>query len=247
MRDECWWEIVEDQNNKTYMSETIENLLQNSNLPGPQGNLELMYSFSKKASDGEVEECLSYITDYLQNSPEEFVAMCGIVGYAWINKENLEKTLAFLRKFASHRSWRIREAVAMAIQEITGNRLTEIINELSGWLSGNEFEKRAVVAALCEPKLLKDKTKASEVFSILTAITLNSFPEDGKLSDGQISLRKGLGYGWSVAVVAFPDEGKRLFENLAGNSNRHIRRIIKENLKKNRLSVMDRTWVESFA
>jgi hypothetical protein len=228
------------------MSETIENLLQNSNLPGPRGNLELMYSFSKTASVGEVEECLSYITDNLHNSPEEFAGMCGIVGYAIVNKEKLKETISFLRKFASHGSWRIREAVAMGIQEMTGDRLAEIIQELSGWLSGNEFEKRAVVAALCEPKLLKEKARVSEVISILSDITLNSFPADGKLNDGQISLRKALGYGWSVAVVAFPDEGKRFFENMAGNSNRHIRWIIKENLKKNRLSVMDRKWVENF-
>lgn len=229
------------------MSTSIENLLLNSNLPGPRGNLELMYSFSKQATAGEVDECLSYITDDLHNSPEEFVVMCGIVGYAVVNKEKLKETVSFFRKFASHASWRIREAVAMGIQEMTGDRLIEIMHELSGWLSGNEFEKRAVVAALCEPKQLKDKTSVSAVFSILKEITLNSFPEDGKLSDGQISLRKGLGYGWSVAVVASPDEGKKVFETLAGNSNRHIRWILKENLKKNRLSVMDRKWVESFA
>lgn len=228
------------------MSKTIENLLLNSNLPGPRGNLELMYSFSKMASAQEVDKCLSYITDNLRNSPEEFVAMCGIVGYAFVNKEKLHETVSFLRKFASHSSWRIREAVAMGIQEMTGDRLTEIMHELSGWLSGNEFEKRAVVAALCEPKLLKEKPGVSAVFSILKEITLTSFPEDGKITDGQTSLRKALGYGWSVAVVASPGEGKRFLENLAGNSNRHIRWILKENLKKNRLSVMDRKWVESF-
>ncbi|MHC1777235.1 MAG: hypothetical protein AB9834_17670 [Lentimicrobium sp.] len=226
------------------MSKTIENLLQHSNLPGPRGNLELMYSFSKKASAREVEECLLYITDNLRNSPEEFVAMCGIVGFAVVNKKKLKETVTFLRKFASHGSWRIREAVAMGIQEMTGDRPEEMMQELSGWLSGNEFEKRAVVAALCEPKLLKDKTNVKNVLLILKEITLNSFPEEGKLTDGQTSLRKALGYGWSVVVVAFPDEGKRFFENLAGNSNRHIRWIIKENLKKNRLTLMDKKWVE---
>jgi len=132
----------------------------------------------------------------------------------------------------------------MGIQEMTGDRLTDILQELSGWLTGNDFEKRAVVAALCEPKLLKDKTGVSAVLSILMEITLSSFQQDVKLTEGQTSLRKALGYGWSVAVVASPDEGKRVFENLAVNSNRHIRWIVKENLRKNRLSVMDRIWVE---
>jgi hypothetical protein len=35
---------------------------------------------------------------------------------------------------------------------------------------------------------------------------------DNRRSEEYLALRKGLGYCWSVAVVALPDEGKELME-----------------------------------
>jgi hypothetical protein len=58
------------------MTKTIENLLENSGLPGPRGNLALMYSFAHNATASENDECLSFYNDTLKNSPEEFVVMC---------------------------------------------------------------------------------------------------------------------------------------------------------------------------
>lgn len=43
--------------------------------------------------------------------------MCGILSFAEINRQNIPVVRAFIRASASHRSWRIREAVAMAILE----------------------------------------------------------------------------------------------------------------------------------
>jgi len=43
------------------MTRAIEHLLQNSGLPGPRGNLTLLYSFAKKATACEKNECLSYL------------------------------------------------------------------------------------------------------------------------------------------------------------------------------------------
>lgn len=226
------------------MSPVIEHLLKNSNLPGPRGNLELLYSFSKTAVKEEVSECLTFITDDVHNSPEEFVGMCGIVGYCILNREHIPETLDFIRKFASHQSWRIRESAAIGIQEIALTREKEILSGLRKWMDGNELEKRAVVAALCEPKLLKDKGVVSEVFVILDAITLSFSRVSEKLNDGQTSLRKALGYGWSVAIAAHPEEGKKKLEKLAFSENKHIRWIVKENLKKNRLIKLDPNWVE---
>ena len=94
---------------------TIQYLKENSNLPGPRGNLELLYSFSNVATEEEIKDCLKYIKSDTENSPEEFVGMCGIVGYSFHNKEKNEFTLEYIRQFASHKSWRIREAVAMGI------------------------------------------------------------------------------------------------------------------------------------
>jgi hypothetical protein len=223
---------------------TIENLLKNSGLPGPRGNLELMHSFSEKATESEVNECFSFYRDDLHNSPEEFIVMCGIVGYCILNKDNIPKTLTTIRKYASHSSWRIRESVAIGIQEIAENNLNEIIDNLKKWMDGNELEKRAIVAALCEPKLLKEKTIIVELLELLNIITMGFDKIDGKLSENQNSLRKTLGYVWSVAIVSLPNEGKLAFEKIAECNNKHIKWIVKENLRKKRLTVMDKKWVE---
>lgn len=226
------------------MKKTIENLLKNSGLPGPRANLELLYSFSKNATENEIDECLSFYKDDLHNSPEEFVVMCGIVGYCILNKDNIQKMLSTIRKYASHSSWRIRESIAIGIQEIAENNMSEILNGLKNWIDGNDLEKRAVVAALCEPKLLKEKSFIIKLFEILNKITMSFDKIDGKLSENQNSLRKTLGYGWSVAIVSFPNKGKVVFEKIAKCNNKHIKWIVKENLKKNRLTVMDKKWVE---
>ena len=61
---------------------TIQQLKQNSHLPGPRANLELLYSFSKTATEDEIRECLALIRNDTENFPDEFVGMCGIVAYA---------------------------------------------------------------------------------------------------------------------------------------------------------------------
>ncbi|TGK80821.1 hypothetical protein EHQ31_12470 [Leptospira montravelensis] len=223
----------------------IEYLLKNSHLPGPRGNLELLYSFSKNANEREVNECLSFYNDELSNSPEEFVVMCGIVSYCILNIKNIKKTLTFIRKYVSHSSWRIRESVAIGIQEIAENNKVEILANLKKWMNGNDLEKRTIVAALCEPKLLKEKSFNIELIKILYELTMNFDQIDGKLSENQTTLRKTLGYGWSVAIVSVPKEGKIAFEKIAKCNNKHVKWIVKENLKKNRLMVMDKKWVEN--
>src|SRR3989304_7461504 len=105
---------------------TIEHLLKNSRLPGPRGNLELLYSFAKKATVNEIRECFFFYKDDLHNSPEEFVVMCGIVGFCIQNKHDIAGTLGKIRNYASHNSWRIREAVAIGIQEIAVDNMPEI-------------------------------------------------------------------------------------------------------------------------
>jgi len=57
-------------------------------------------------------------------------------------------------------------------------------------------------------------------------------------------LKKGLGYGLSVAMVACPEKGKELFEKLMRMPDRDINWILRENLKKKRLEKMDSEWTK---
>ena len=222
---------------------TIKYLLENSHLPGPRGNLELLYDFAADCSLELVEECLTYIKEETVNSPEECVGMCGILGFSLLNKNDLPMVFKFLRPYSSHSSWRIRESVAIAIQELASGGLAEILTELKAFVEGNAFEMRAVVAGLCEPKLLNNRRYNSEILKILLEIseTLN---QSDKFTAAEESLRKALGYGWSVVIAKSPDQGKEYFEKLLGFKSKHINWVIKENLKKNRLIKMDPGWVK---
>ena len=57
-------------------------------------------------------------------------------------------------------------------------------------------------------------------------------------------LRRGMAYCWSVAVAALPKYGKPLMEKWCVSKNADIRRMMRENFKKNRLVRMDADWVE---
>lgn len=230
--------------NATYQeANTVEQLKQNSHLPGPRANLELLYAFSKTATEDEICECLVHIQNDTENSPDEFADMCGIIAYAVHHQADNQSVIGFIDQYASHKSWRIREAVAIAIQELAKKDMTATLKNIVNLEKGNDYEKRAVVAGLCEPKLLKDKAVAVHVINLLDEITA-TLTHDNKLTDEEDSLRKALGYGWSVAIVHAPAGGKKAFEKLLQKKSKHIKWIMKENLKKNRLIKTDAEWVK---
>ncbi len=61
---------------------------------------------------------------------------------------------------------------------------------------------------------------------------------------GREALKKGLAYGWSVAVACLPAEGRLHFERQCASTDPDVRWVIRENLKKARLERMDAAWVE---
>lgn len=116
---------------------------------------------------------------------------------------------------------------------------------MSEWVGGNLYEQRCVVAALCEPRLLKDDPIANQVIGILDQISRNLHNQTDRKSDEFRVLRQALGYGWSVVIVAAPQTGKMYFENWLKVDDGDIRWIVRENLKKNRLIKLDPKWVKS--
>jgi hypothetical protein len=112
------------------------------------------------------------------------------------------------------------------------------------WSRGNLYERRAVVAALCEPRLLKKPSHARAVLTLLdrTTASIAGFAERSR-PDYQ-ALRKTLGYGWSVAIAALPEEGKARMEKWMRSEDPEVRWIMRENLSKARLSRLDPKWVK---
>jgi hypothetical protein len=222
-------------------------LLKESGLPGPRGNIELAQVV---ADEGDRQLFQRYITytaaEAPVNSPYEFLAFCGIVGLGRLLAEGDTGLLKTLRRFASDPRWRIREAVAMALQRLGDANMEQLIVAMGEWGQGTALEQRAAAAALCEPRLLSQAKVARAVLKILDQITEAIEQENNRKNKDFLTLRKGLGYCWSVAVVALPVEGKALMEKWMSSSDKDIRWIMKENLKKARLARMDSDWVEKW-
>jgi hypothetical protein len=69
--------------------------------------------------------------------------------------------------------------------------------------------------------------------------------QDRKADEFQ-AFRKGMGYCWSVAVVALPEEGKSLMEKWFTSDDGDVLWIMKQNLRKKRLERMDAEWVRTW-
>ena len=80
--------------------------------------------------------------------------------------------------------------------------------------------------------------------NILDQITASILTLQERKGEAFLALKKGLGYCWSVATVAYPDAGKPLMEKWLAGADRDILWIMRENLKKNRLQKMDADWVQ---
>jgi hypothetical protein len=132
----------------------------------------------------------------------------------------------------------------LALQKFGDKNMAGLLEAMEEWSRGNLLERRAVAVAICEPRLLQKPADTKKVLVLLDQITSDLIHEHDRRSADFKVLRKALGYCWSVAVVAEPEMGKRLLEKWCISDDPDIHWIIKENLKKNRLRILDPTWVE---
>jgi hypothetical protein len=222
-----------------------EFLLKNSGLPGPRGNLELAQAAADMIDEKRIRKWLVLSAEQAPtNSPEEFLVFCATVGLGRLLAEGKRSVVADLHRQASDPRWRTREAVAMALQRWGMADFDGMFKAIEPWARQGPYEQRAVVAGLCEPALLRDPRHAKRVLRILDGITRSLPAADSRKTDDFQALRKGLAYGWSVAVCASPEVGKALMEKWFQSTDRDVIWIMKENLKKNRLQRIDPAWVE---
>ena len=221
-------------------------LLRESGLPGPRGNLELAQAFAGLAEEGLIKSYISIKpVEAPENSAKVFLTFCGVVGLGTLINEGKLDYLKQLRQFASDQRWRIREAVAIALQRVGDADINFLLQEMKNWSKGNPLEKRAAIAALCEPRLLTSGEVCSSVLDILDQVTSSIVNSNDNKSKAFEVLKKGLAYCWSVAIAAFPAKGKKLFEKWVRSEDKTIVWILKENLGKNRLLRIDKEWVSN--
>jgi hypothetical protein len=219
-------------------------LLSQSGLPGPRSNLELAEAAADIGSREQIAHWLTFDAQKAPvNTPQEFLTCCGVLGLGRLVNEGEINLLENLQILANDPRWRIRESVAMAFQRI-GDQNLELVLETTGtWSNGTWLEQRAAVAALAEPRLLKEAEVVRQVLELFDRITAHVLASDDRKPDEFRVLRQALGYGWSVVVVALPDDGKDFMEKWCANPDKDIQWIMKENFRKNRLLRMDIGWV----
>ena len=223
----------------------MDYLKENSGLPGKRGDLDLLGIIAERGDEDLFLECLTYSEERAPtNTPGEFIATCGVTGLGRLITEGKEGYFHLLKKYASDCRWRVREGVAFALQIVGKWDFDTLSQKMQEWKNGNPFEKRAVVAGLCEPVLLKKKGNALRVLEMLEQIFLSIEAITDRKDESFRVLKKGLGYGFSVAIVACPQKGKELFEKLVHIPDQDIQWILRENLKKKRVEKMDSIWLD---
>jgi hypothetical protein len=223
------------------LPEWEEYLLAESRLPGPRSNLELLEAAVQEGDKPFFERCLVYSPEeYNTDDPHAFVVCCGVTGLGKLIGQGDLTLLPTLRRFASDPRWRVREAVAMALQHWGDADLPGMLAELETWAPGNRLEQRAAVAGICEPRLLKDPAILRRALAVLDRITATLVAAPDRKSDGFEALRKALGYGWSVLVAAGPAIGQPIMQRWLDCADPDVAWVMRENLKKNRIKGL--TW-----
>ncbi len=201
-----------------------------SGLPGPRGNLELVAACAEEAD-------LSLAEDLVATG-DEFATVCGAVAFGRHLGLGDRTHLDVLHRLAGDGRWRVREGAAMALQRAGDDDLGACFALAERWaVDSDPLVRRAAVAAVCEPRLLRDPVFARRALTMLVEITAGvaATPAAQRRDPSVRTLRQALGYGWSVAVAADPADGLPVFLDLEASSDPDVGWIVRENHKKARL------------
>lgn len=224
-------------------------LVENSRLPGPRANLEIAAAFAEAvrgvgAERGAVWTLCAGWADLPPeqapaNDPKEFLAFCGVRGVGALGESSAARAreaLVLLRRLARDPRWRVREAVAMAIQGLVAAQERPVLRDLEGWVApGAWLEMRAVAAGLAEPRILRERPVAVAALRAHERILNLVRKADDRTAEAFRLLRQCLAYSASVVVAAAPEDGFHWLAKAAATQDDDVRWIVRENLKKGRL------------
>ena len=202
----------------------------NSGLPGPRGNLELVAACGEESDAVRAETLIA--------SGDEFATVCGLVALGRHFGLGDDLHVDVLHSGAADPRWRVREGAAMALQRAGDDDPERAFTLADAWAHDPDpLVRRAAVAAVCEPRLLRNRAYALRALALLREVTADLANSSGgeRRTPPVRTLRQALGYGWSVAVAALPDEGLRMFAQLDRSADPDVAWIVRENRKKARL------------
>lgn len=213
-------------------------LLEHSGLPGPRANLALVDAAARSLPEPTLLD--------LAGSPEEYLRMCGTAGLGRLLADCPARTevLTLLRERAADPLWRVREAAAMALQIVGDADRANLRSVVADWVTDPDpLVRRAAVAGICEPRLLTDPATARAALEACRAATdsIRTVRRDLRTDPDLRTLRQALGYAWSVAIAAAPEEGLLDLDTLGADDDPDVVWILRSNLSKARLrKVLDR-------
>ena len=228
-----------------------QHLQEGSQLPGPRANLSLAERFAdafakEQPDDGAWKRLIEWAqlpeAEAPVNDPREYLPFCAIQAlgacYAGAKEERRREIEPLLKAAMNDPRWRMREGVAMAFQRIGEKDFGQLKTWFGEWIGeANSLERRAFVAALAHPPLLKNRENA--LFCLkLTERILDDLAHGLPASNSEDArvLSKGLEYAISVFVEKAPEEGFALLRKFAVLDDKQLKKIIKSNLGKSRLT-----------
>ena len=210
----------------------------NSHLPGPRSNLELI-----AAAAEEVDRPWAYewATAPVGADPTDVfvisVALVALGRFCAAGKAGAEEGL---RRRAADDEWRLRESVAIGLQRLGDDRPDELARIAAEWSRGDDpLVARAAVAAVAEPRLLRNPAAVESALDVMDAATSQLERSRDRKSEPVRVLRQALGYAWSVVIAADPGRGWPRFVAWSKRGDADVDWLVRENLKKNRLHRLD--------
>jgi hypothetical protein len=210
-------------------------LKKNSGLPGARANLELVEAVGDEADPERLWR--------LSASSDEFLALCGTAGLGHLAVPDPVPVMSWLRELAADPRWRVREGVAIALQHLGRHSMPRLLAEMDRWSEGGPYLQRAAAAGLCEPALLKEPEHVIRVLGMLDRMTKSLAATSARKGEGFRVLRQALGYCWSVAAAALPEEGRPRMEKWLRSPDKDVAWVMKSNLGKARMGALGATWV----
>lgn len=209
-------------------ADQLEFLDSHSGLPGTRANLSLVSAVARIAD-------ADLIAD-LEASDDEYLLMCAATARGL--RADDPRSIGLLRTYAMDDRWRVREGAVMGLQMLGDSNITALVRIVMEWANGSDpLLQRAAVAALCEPRLLREPTALRAALDVCFATTeqFTGWTAARRRASGARTLRQALGYCWSIVVAADPTTALPVFLGL-DTADADIAWIVKENRRKSRLA-----------
>ncbi|WP_410768508.1 hypothetical protein [Fontibacillus sp. BL9] len=226
-------------------------MLKESGLPGPRANLGLASLFADQFRTMQIlPEQWSLLVRWSNlneveapvNDPHEYLPFCAIqamgVNYAAADEQRKVQILLFIGQAMNDSRWRMREGAAMAMQRLGEHDFIGLQSYMEHRFGDTTLlERRAFVAALAHPQILKIEENARFALRISEVIMteLAAGQPEGSREDIRV-LCQGLEYAVSLFVEKLPKEGFELLGKFAVSKDERLRKIVKSNIGKARLA-----------